>query len=162
MGDSRISPVTRITPESNGLRMGVLTAVVLIVYTVIANFAGFLDKIEAGSLNLVFLSIGVVLAMTRYKKAVNGHMSYFQGFGTGIITALVASALLGVFFWILTSISPVAQERVQALDLFGSELGPLVAGLGIILIGAMTGVIVSLVAMQYLKQAFHQPMASLD
>jgi hypothetical protein len=63
---------------------------------------------------------------------------------------------------VLTSISPVAQERVQAFDLFGSDLGPLVAGLGIILMGTMTGVIVSLVAMQYLKQAFHQPTASLD
>ncbi|GAA4358349.1 hypothetical protein GCM10023185_23950 [Hymenobacter saemangeumensis] len=152
----------RITPERTGIRMGVLTAAVLIVYTIIANFAGFLDKIEAGALNLVFLSIGVVLAIIRFKRANHAHMSYFQGFGTGIVTALVASALLGVFFWVLTSISPVAQERVQALDLFGTDLGPLVAGLGIVLLGSMTGVIVSLVAMQYLKQAFHQPMTSLD
>jgi len=152
----------RISPERNGIRVGVLTAVALIVYTVIANFAGFLDKIEAGALNLVFLSAGVVWAIVRYKRAAHGHMSYFQGFGTGIVTALVASIMLGVFFWVLTSVSPVAQERVQALDLFGAALGPLVAGLGIVLVGAMTGVIVSLVAMQYLKQSFHQPMASLD
>jgi hypothetical protein len=132
------------------------------VYTLIANFAGFIDRIEAGALNLVFLAVGVVLAMTSLKRQANGHMSYFQGFGTGIVTALVASALLGIFFCVLTSLTPVAQERVQAFDLFGSDLGPLVAGLGIVLLGTMSGVIVSLVAMQYLKQAFHQPTASLD
>jgi hypothetical protein len=151
-----------ITPERNGIRFGVLTAAVLILYTLIANFAGFLDRIEAGSLNLVFLAGGVVLAIARFKKKAHGHMSYFKGFGTGIVTALVASVLLGLFFMVLTSLSPVAQERVQALDLFGTDLGPLVAGLGIILMGTMTGVITSLVAMQYFKQAFHQPTASLD
>jgi hypothetical protein len=34
--------------------------------------------------------------------------------------------------------------------------------LGIILLGSMTGVITSLVAMQYFKSPDHQPVASLD
>lgn len=154
-----------ITSENNGLRMGILTAVVLCVYTGIAALAGFLDKIEAGTLDLLILAAGVVLAIRRFKKARGNRMSYMQGFGTGIITALVASVVLGAFFWLMGGISSGvvgAVERIQARDLFGADLGILIGGLGIILMGTMTGVIVSLVAMQYFKSPDHQPLASLD
>jgi len=52
-----------ITSENNGLRMGIITGVVLMAYTGIAALAGFLDKIEAGTLNLLILAVGVVMAI---------------------------------------------------------------------------------------------------
>jgi hypothetical protein len=151
-----------ITSENNGIRMGVLTALVLIAYTGLAALAGFLDKIEAGALDIVILMVGVVLAIKRLKKARRNRLSYLNGFGTGIITALVASVLLGAFFWMLGSISQSAIRQIEARDLFGADLGVLIGGLGIILMGTMTGVITSLIAMQYYKSPDHQPMASLD
>ncbi|MBF9220461.1 DUF4199 domain-containing protein [Hymenobacter ruricola] len=153
---------TNLTSENNGLRMGIFTAVALVVYTGIAALAGFLDKIEAGALDLVILAVGVVLAIKRLKAAKRDRLSYMQGFSTGIITALVASVLLGAFFWLMGGIIKDAVERIQARDLFGADLGVLIGGLGIILLGTMTGVIVSLVAMQYFKSPDHQPIASLD
>ena len=151
-----------ITSENNGLRMGAFTAVVLIIYTGIAALAGFLDKIEAGTLDVVMLIAGVVLAIRRLKGARGNHMSYLQGFGTGIITALVASALLGAFFWLLGGLSKSAVQAIEARDLFGADLGVLIGGLGIILLGTMTGVVTSLVAMQYFKSDEHQAVASID
>ncbi|WP_201982161.1 DUF4199 domain-containing protein [Hymenobacter rubidus] len=153
---------TELTSEKNGVHMGLLTAVVLIVYTGIAAMAGFLDNIEAGTLDVVILAAGVVLAIKRLKRARGYHMGYLQGFGTGIITALVASVLLGAFFWLLGGISQRAVQQIQARDLFGADLGVLIGGLGIILLGTMAGVITSLIAMQYFKSAEHQPIASLD
>jgi lysylphosphatidylglycerol synthetase-like protein (DUF2156 family) len=156
---------TKLTAETNGIRTGVLTAVVLIIYTGVAALAGFLDKIEAGSLDLVILTVGVVIAIKRFKTASRDRMSYLQGFGTGIITAMVSSVLLAVFFWILGAISNGtvgAAQRIQARDLFGADLGVLIGGLGIVLLGTMWGVITSLVAMQYYKSPNHQPIASLD
>ena len=100
------------------------------------------------------------MAIKRLKRVRGNHLSYFQGFGTGIITALTASALLGAFFWLLGGISKAAVEQIQARNLFGSDLGVLIGGLGIILLGTMTGVITSLVAMQYYKNADEQPVAS--
>ena len=152
----------QITSENNGLRMGVLTAVVLIAYTGIAALAGFLDNIEAGTLDVVLLAAGVVLAIKRLKSVKGYRLSYFQGFSTGIITAISASVLLGAFFWLLGGISHGAVEQIEARNLFGADLGILIGGLGIILLGTMTGVITSLVAMQYFKSPDHQPMASLD
>ena len=85
--------------------MGVFTAVVLMVYTGIAALAGFLGKIEAGTLDIVILAAGVVLAIQAPEAGAGQPPVYFQGFGTGIITALVASVLLGGFFWLLGGIS---------------------------------------------------------
>ena len=155
----------QITSENNGVRMGVLTAAVLIAYTGIAALTGFLDKIEAGALDLVILAVGVVLGIKRLKAARGNRLVYMQGFSTGIITALVASALLAGFVWLLGGISQGVMgsvERIQARDLFGNELGVLISGLGIVLLGTMTGVVTSLVAMQYFKNPDHQPVASLD
>jgi len=153
---------TQLTSENNGIRMGVITAVVLMAYTGIAALAGFLGKIEAGALDVVILIGGVVLAIKRLKTARRDKLSYFQGFSTGIITALTASALLGGFFWLLGGISKSAVQQIEARDLFGADLGILIGGIGIILLGTMTGVITSLVAMQYFKSPDHQPITSLD
>ena len=148
--------------ESNAIRMGVLTAVVLVGYTGLAALAGFLDQIEAGTLDIVILAVGVTLAIKRYKKAKGDHMQYLSGFGTGILTALIASVLLGVFFWLLGSISQAAVQQIEARDLFGADLGVLIGGLGIILLGTMAGVIVSLVAMQYYKSPEHQSVVETE
>lgn len=153
---------TQLTSESNGVRMGALTAAVLIVYTGIAAMAGFLGKIEAGTLDIVILIAGIVLAIKRIKQVRGNRLSYFQGFSTGILTALTASVLLGVFFWLLGGISKSAVAQITARDLFGADLSILIGGLGIILLGTMTGVITSLVAMQYYKSTNHQSIISLD
>jgi hypothetical protein len=156
---------SQLTPENNGMRMGVYTAGVLMLYTGIAALAGFLDKIEAGALDLVFLTVGVVLAIMRFKRSRGNRMTYLQGFGTGIITALTASVLLAGFFWLLGGLSGGdvgSAQRIQARDLFGADLGVLIGGLGIILLGSMWGMITSLVAMQFFKSPDHQPVASWD
>ena len=154
-----------ITSESNGIRMGIITAVVLIVYTGIAALAGFFDKIEAGTLDIFILVVGVVLGIKRLKRYKGNRLSYLQGFSSGIITALVASVLLALFFWALGALGvgdAAAAQRMKARDLFGADLGVLIGGLGIILLGTMSGVITSLVAMQYFKSPDHQSIVSLD
>ena len=148
--------------ESNAIRMGALTAVVLVGYTGLAALAGFLGQIEAGTLDIVILAVGVTLAIKRYKKAKGDHMQYLNGFGTGILTALIASVILGVFFWLLGSISQAAVQQIEARDLFGADLGVLIGGLGVILLGTMAGVIVSLVAMQYYKSPEHQAVVETE
>lgn len=151
-----------LTPENNGMRMGFLTALVLVVYTGVAALLGFLGKLEAGALDILLLAGGVVLAIRRLKQAYGMHLSYFQGFSTGIITALAASVMLGAFFWLLGGISKEAVRQIEARDLFGADMGVLIGGLGIILLGTMTGVVTSLIAMQYYKSEAHQSIPDMD
>ena len=74
----------------------------------------------------------------------------------------MASVLLGIFFWLMGSISQRVVQEIEARDLFGADLGVLIGGLGIILLGTMAGVIISLIAMQYYKSTEHQPITQLD
>lgn len=142
---------SRRTAEGNGIRYGIFTAIPMIIYTIIAALVGFLGKVEAGSLNVIIIVVGVVLAIRNLRMVKGNHLGYLQGFGTGIITGLVASALLGITFWLLGGINQAVVAQVKARDLFGTDLGILISGLGIILIGTMTSVITSLIAMQYYR-----------
>lgn len=151
-----------ITPENNGFRMGLYTAAVLMVYTLIAAILGFFSRIEAGGLDVLILVVGVTLAIARYKRAKGNRMPYLQGFGTGIITALVASVALGLFFIVLSAVMPKAMDLTRARDLFGFDLSVVIAFLAIILLGTMSGMITSLIAMQAFKSPDHKPMTSLE
>jgi hypothetical protein len=143
----------RATAEGNGVKYGIYTAAVLIVYLVIAAVAGFLGNIEASALNGVIIMTGVVLSIRHLSIVKGRNFGYLQGYGTGIVTALVASAVLGAAFWLMGGISQQAISQIRTRDLFGSDLGVLISGLGIILMGTMTGVITSLIAMQYYRNA---------
>ena len=142
---------SRRTAEGNGIRYGLFSAIPMVVYTIVAALAGFLGKIEAGSLNVIIIIAGVVLAIRNLRMVKGNQLGYLQGFATGIITGLVASGLLGATFWLLGGINQAVVAQMKARDLFGSDLGILISGLGIILVGTMTSVITSLIAMQYYR-----------
>lgn len=151
-----------LTPERNGFRYGLITAAVLCVYTLAAALLGFFSRIEAGSLDVLILIVGSVLAIRNFRQVRGDHMPYLGGYGTGIVTALVASIILGLFFVILTVVLPNSMDLTQVESLFGFDLSVVVALLAIVLMGAMTGVITSLVAMQYFKVSAPDPLHMLE
>lgn len=155
-------PDTRTTPETNGVRFGLLTAGVLIVYTLIAVFAGFFDNLAAGGLNLAILAAGISMAIANFRRVKEGRMNYLAGFGTGIVTAIVASLGLGFFFIAMSAIRPDLLKLSHARDLFGYDLSALMAFLAIVLMGSLGGVIISLVAMQYFKSPDHKPIEGIE
>lgn len=150
-----------LTPERNGFRYGLMTALVLCVYTLIAVVAGFFQDITAGALDVLILIAGSVLAIRHFRQVRGDHMPYLGGYGTGIITALVASIILGLFFVLMQAIFPDKLDLTQVQNVFGFELSTIIALLAIILMGAMTGVITSLIAMQYFKVQVSDPLAMM-
>ena len=151
-----------LTPEQNGFRYGLLTGAVLCAYTLVAAVAGFFSRVEAGSLDVLILVLGSVLAIRHLRQLRGDQMPYLGGYGTGIIAALVASVVLGLFFIILTVIMPKSLDLTQVENLFGFDLSVVVAFLAIILLGSMTGVITSLVAMQYFKAYPNDPLKVME
>lgn len=140
-----------LTPEQNGVRFGLLTAAVLCAYTLVAVLAGFFSHIEAGSLDVLILVLGSVLAIRNLRKVRGEQMPYLGGYGTGIITALIGSAILALFFIALDWIFPKAVDLTQVQNIFNTDESVLIAALAIVLMGTMSGVITSLIAMQYFK-----------
>jgi hypothetical protein len=155
-----IAPV--LTPERNGFRYGLITGIVLCIYTLAAAMLGFFSRIEAGALDVLFLITGSVLAIRNFRNVRGGHMPYLGGYGTGIIAALIASIILGLFFVILTVVMPKSMDLTQVENLFGFDLSVVIALLAIVLLGTMTGVITSLVAMQYFKVQVSDPLQMME
>ncbi len=157
------TPAARtLTPEQNGFRFGIITGAVLCAYTLLAALMGFFSRIEAGSVDVLILITGSVLAIRHLRQLRGNQMPYLGGYGTGIIAAMVASVVLGLFFIILTAVMPRTLDLTQVENLFGFDLSVVVAFLAIILMGTMTGVITSLVAMQYFKADPIDPLKVMD
>ncbi|WP_133272974.1 DUF4199 domain-containing protein [Hymenobacter radiodurans] len=151
----------RLTAENNGVRVGLFTGVAMMAYFLIANLLGFV-RIEYSFLNAAILAVGACVAIARLKREKGDKLPYLQGFGTGIVTALVASVAFGLFFIIYSSINRDFMEQTQAQDLFGFDLSVTIAFLAIVLQGVMGGMIVSLIAMQYFKSPDHKPMKGIE
>ena len=152
-----------LTPEANGTRYGLYTSIGMMVYFVVASLADLSDQIELSFLNGGILAVGVCFAIARYKRDQQGRMAYLAGYGTGIVTALVASVVFGLFFILYAVvINPHIMDGLQAQDLFGYELSVVIAFLAIVLQGAMLGMIITLIAMQYYKGPNHKPMTGLE
>lgn len=147
-----------ISPERNGIRYGLFTAAGMAVYFIIASLIGVADNIMYSYGNVAILAIGACAAIAHFKRTRHDRMPYLQGFGTGIITSAVASLVFALFFVVYTVISPSLMEQLRAADLFGFELSVTIAFLAIVLQGVMSGVIISLIAMQYFKSPDHNPL----
>ena len=153
----------QITPENNGVRYGLFTSVGMVAYFIVASMFGLAERIELSFLNGLIMAVGVCMAIVRYKRFRNGRMGYLPGFGTGIITAVVASVAFGLFFILYAGvINRHIMDGIRAQDLFGFDLSVTIAFLAIVLQGAMSGVIISLIAMQYYKTADHMPMTEVE
>ncbi|RZK16243.1 MAG: hypothetical protein EOO56_20370 [Hymenobacter sp.] len=150
-----------LTAERNGVRFGLLTAAALCVYTLIAVLAGFFQNITAGALDVAILMLGSVLAIRNFRSVRGDHMPYLGGYGTGIITALIASVILGLFFVVMQAVFPAKLDLTQVENVFGFELSTVIALLAIILMGTMAGVMTSLIAMQYFKVQVSDPLAMM-
>jgi hypothetical protein len=151
-----------LSPERNGIRYGLMTAAGMIAYFLIAALFGVAHRVEFSSLNLVILIIGICMAIAHYKNVRNDRMPYLHGMGTGIITAAVASGTMGLFLMIYMFINPSFSEQLGVADYFGFDFSvPAIAFLGVLMQGAMGGVIISLVAMQYFKSPDHKPIEQM-
>jgi hypothetical protein len=159
---SGIMNSVNLTPERNGFRYGLLTAGGMIVYFLLASLLHLTDRVEFSFLNGVVLAIGICMAISHYKQVRHDRMPYLQGFGTGIVTSIVASAVFALFFIVYTVLNPSFMDQLRARDLFGFDLSVTIAFLAIVLQSVMSGVIISLVAMQYFKSADHKPMEGVE
>ncbi|MBD2716844.1 DUF4199 domain-containing protein [Microvirga sp. STR05] len=152
----------RISLEGNGVRYGLLTALGMVVYFIVAALLGLADRIEFSFLNFAIMVVGICLSIHHFKQSRNDRMPYLQGFGTGIVTAIVSSLAFGFFFIIFSLLRPDVMDQIHAQDFFGFELSVTIAFLAILLQGAMAGVIISLIAMQYFKSPDHKPIEGVE
>ena len=106
---------TSATVTSVGLRYGVLTGLVIIIYSFILFATGQEMNQALGWVSIAVLPIvGIVLAHKAFKQANAGFMSYGQGLGIGVFLSLVSGVLTTVFSYIYrTFIDPDLASRMM-------------------------------------------------
>ncbi|WP_201982490.1 DUF4199 domain-containing protein [Hymenobacter rubidus] len=90
---------TPITTTSVGLRYGLLTGLVNVIFS-FALFATQTDQSPVRWLGLSILVGGMVLAHNAYKQANAGFMDYSEGLGIGAIMSVISGTLSTAFSFI--------------------------------------------------------------
>ena len=117
---------TAPTVWSKGLKGGLITGAVLIVFTLVAYL---LDQANnqwlSGLFNFFSLVTGIVLTHRAFKDENGGFMSYGQGLGLGSVLGLISGLLLGIFSFIYISFvdDSIIQQRLDETRYQYEELG---------------------------------------
>ncbi|GAB3741418.1 hypothetical protein GCM10027594_21140 [Hymenobacter agri] len=90
---------TSVTTSSVGLRYGILTALVSIIFSFGLNVM-HQESSPARYLSFAILIAGIVLAMNHFKQQNQGFMSFGQGVGIGAVVSAVVGLLSGIFAYI--------------------------------------------------------------
>ncbi len=162
----------KATVSQIGLRYGLITGLVLIVYSLILSLAGLVGNQALGWVSYLILLAGIILAHSAYKKGGDGYMSVGQGLGIGMIISLVGGVLNGVFTFIyikfidnsmLQTIKDQAMEKMQqkgmsdeqidqAMKITGKFMTPPMILVWIIVGLLIAGFIISLIISLFTKK----------
>jgi hypothetical protein len=105
---------TPVSTTSVGLRYGLLTGILSVIYSFILLATNMEQNTALGLLSLIILVGGIYLAHKYYKENNGGFMSYGQGLGIGTLISLIAGLLGGIFRYVYTEfIDPSATQRAM-------------------------------------------------
>ncbi len=111
-----MEPTTNVvvTPAAVGLRYGLLTGLVSIIF----SFGLYALHLEQNSylrfITTVVLILGIVLAQREYKQLNGGFMSYGEGLTIGALASVVVGVLSAAFVYVYTTfIDPETLTRAM-------------------------------------------------
>ena len=107
---------TSTTPSTArvALKAGLITGLVMTVYSTILNMAGFTQSSPLHYLTFLMLIGGLVYGMRDFKEQNGGYMTYGQGLGVGTLTSAVAgllSSLVSTFY--IKFVDPSVLQRTM-------------------------------------------------
>lgn len=109
-------------PKSNSLVKGAMTSglilgLALIVFSVVLYILGiYKPPTWVGILNYVLIIGGIFYGQKKFRDdELGGYISYGKALGTGVLVALFASIIYGVYFYLLTAvIDPGYMDQIYA------------------------------------------------
>lgn len=142
---------TRITIERTAEKYGIFTTIGLIALFFIMKFIGVVHIIELRALNFFVLAAGVVMALRYFSRTKPESFTYLKGLGLGMLTAIVASVLFGLFVFIYTNfLDPAFMQSIVENEPFGRYLNPYIAGVAVAVEGIASGLILVFITMNYM------------
>jgi hypothetical protein len=105
----------KVSTARVALKYGVITSVVIMVYTTIINLAGQSQNKWLTTFSFVFMVVGIVAAMKNFREENHGFLSYGEGLGVGSLASAIMG-LLGATFSMLYNRFIDPTILTQALD----------------------------------------------
>ncbi|WP_276499723.1 DUF4199 domain-containing protein [Pontibacter litorisediminis] len=142
--------------QNIAIKYGLMVGVAHIVFFLIMRILGLTHIVELSYLSGIFLVIGIVMALSKYKRLSGVGVRYFDGLGIGVVTAFVSSLILALFLVLYVTVFDKAYlEQMQASALFPTGLSVLSMFWVTIGHGTWPGFLVGFVAMQWFKNPEH-------
>lgn len=140
------------TLEQIGLKWGLIVFALLSMYFFALQLLGYVHVIELRAFNGVIMYFGVYKAIKEF-KASDHDFNYFQGLGTGVITAFISSLIFSIFgLFYLSIINPEFMESIRQNEPFGLYINKFGAVIQIFIEGVASGCLISYANMQLLKK----------
>lgn len=79
------------------LKWGIITSVVIIIYSVISYMTGLFKNTTSSYLSFLFLLGGIILAVKEYKTLNNNFLSFGEGLGVGTLMSAVTGLISSLF-----------------------------------------------------------------
>lgn len=105
--------------------------------------------VELRCLNLFILSVGVYMALKKFKSTHNDNLNYFRGLITGVTTAGLGSLLFGLFLFIYMQADVELMESIKVNEPMGRYLNPYIASFIVLLEGFFSGFLVTFVLLNW-------------
>ncbi len=145
-----------VTYQSVAIKYGILVGLAHIIYFILMWILGLIETIELSFISGLFLVIGISVAISRFKAKKNGIVHYFEGLGIGATVGVVSSVILALFLMVfLSAIRTGYLENLQASALFPESLTKLSLVMLTSIYGAVPGLIIGFIAMQWFKRRDH-------
>jgi hypothetical protein len=143
-------------PENYGLRI----AATLILFFLIMKVVGLSHHAELRLLNLVILTVGIYLALKKFKQTHSEHLNYFRGLIMGVATGGVASLIFGVFLFIYMKLDTSLMQSIIENEPMGRYLNAYMAAFIVVLEGFFSGLLVTFVLLNWVTT--DEVSASID
>jgi hypothetical protein len=117
----------RTTISKVGIRYGLITAVLLIIYGLVLQFTGLYTNQALTWISYLIIAVMVYLAHTAYKDGGDGYMSIGQGLGIGVLLSLVAGVLSSLFSFLYlkfvddSMIGKIKEMQIEKMEESGMD-----------------------------------------
>jgi hypothetical protein len=104
----------KISVARNAMNYGAMIGVVLVLISLVFYILGMENNNVVGWIQFLFLLAGLVLSILYYRKNVEGgYITYGKSLGTGVLTGLFASIIVGLYIYVFFKfIDPAAVDKI--------------------------------------------------
>jgi|GEM_PF-879918 len=138
--------------EKLGLKVGLLTGLVLIGYFLLMKAFGLAVHTELRLFNFFILFAGVFWTIKRHSAITRDHYNYFDTLGKGCMTAITAVGLFALFFLLYLNLDTQFMLDLKQYSTFGKYLTPATATAVVALEGFASGMIIAYMSLSYVRR----------